>query len=91
MPSSRKPKRRKPEIRVALSLVSRERIAALPAEDQAQLAYDTFGAMADRLTDFGFAPDLIATAVSDLGHELSRLDGSPARVFKIRDIRKKDR
>jgi hypothetical protein len=69
----------------------RDQVAALPIEQQAKLAHIVFGAVADRLTDCGIAPDLVATAATDLGHELLRLDGSPPRVFALdpRDLKRK--
>jgi hypothetical protein len=85
-------KRRKPKFNLALSTTySRDRIAALAPERQAQLVYDLLGATADRLIDFGFAPDLIAAAITDLGDDLTRLDGSPRRVVKPPGIRKWER
>jgi hypothetical protein len=76
---------RKPGLRLTIKATApRNQIAALPAKDQANLAYDAFGAIADKLTDCGIDPDLVATAASDLGHKLSRLDGSPRRVVRLR-------
>ena len=86
------PKQRKLGFHLTLKATApRNQIAALPAEDQANLAYDAFGAIADRLTECGIDPDLVATAASDLGHKLSRLDGSPLRVVRLSHNLKRDR
>ena len=58
-------------------------VRALPAEVQAEVAYRLFGAVADQLTELGFAPDLIAQAASDMGWRLMSLDGSPPRVVRV--------
>jgi hypothetical protein len=60
----------------------RHQIAALSAEAQANLAYDVFGAVADKLTECGIDPDLVAATAQDLAHKLSQLDGSPPRVVR---------
>jgi hypothetical protein len=67
-----------------ICLLSREELGRMPADRQAGLAYDAFGHVADRLVEMGFAPDLVATAASDLGCELVALDGSPSCVFRAR-------
>jgi hypothetical protein len=75
----------KPEFRLTLeATVSRDQMAALPITDQASLAYDLFGAVADKLTECGIAPDLVAGSACDLATTLARLDGSPRRVARLR-------
>jgi hypothetical protein len=69
--------------------VARDQIAALAAEQQAELAYDVLGGVADKLTESGIDPDLVATAAWDLGHQLYRLDGSPVRVVRLPGGRRK--
>jgi hypothetical protein len=68
--------------------VPHDQIVALSAKDQATLAYDAFGAIADRLTECGIDPDLVATAAWDLGQKLLLLDGSPLRVVRLSHINK---
>jgi hypothetical protein len=86
------PKQRKLGFHLTLKAPApRNKIAALPAEDQANLAYDAFGAIADRLMECGIDPDLAATAALDLGNKLSQLDGSPPRVVRPSHSLKKDR
>jgi hypothetical protein len=76
--------RRKPGFHLTLKpAVSRDRIAALSATQQADLAYDVLGGVADKLTESGIDPDLVATAAIDLGRKLERLDGSPPRVVRL--------
>jgi hypothetical protein len=85
-------KQRKLGFRLTLkATASRNQIEALPAKDQADLAYDVFGAVADQLTDYGIDPGLIAHAASDLGFELKRLDGSPRRFVRLPGSLKGDR
>ena len=78
------PRRTKIGIHLTLKpTVSRERIAALPIEDQAELAYDVLGGIADHLAECGIAPDLVAHAATDLGYKLTKLAGGPPRVFRF--------
>jgi hypothetical protein len=78
------PDQRKPGFYLTLKATTPpNQIAALPAVDQANLAHKAFGALADKLTECGIAPDLVATAALDLGYELAKLDGSPPRVVRI--------
>jgi hypothetical protein len=79
-------KKRKLEIGFHVTLkssVPREDVAALPITDKVELAYAVLGGVADQLADFGIDPDLVAGAAWDLGHELTRIDGSPPRVFRL--------
>jgi hypothetical protein len=79
------PKQRKPGFLLTVkATVPRDQIAALDATVQANLAYDLLGGAADKLTEYGIAPDLVATAAEDLGRTLLRLDGSPPRVYRLR-------
>jgi len=55
------PRQRKLGFHLTLKTAApRSQIAALPAEDQANLAYDVFGTVADRLTERGIDPEIRA-------------------------------
>ena len=58
-------------------------VASLSNVQKANLAYDAFGQLADWLADHGIDPDLVATAASDLAHQLTTLDGTPRRVVRL--------
>jgi hypothetical protein len=51
--------------------------------EQAEMANQLFGKVADSLIEFGFDPGMVEQACHDMALDLYRLDGSPPKVHRV--------